>query len=100
MKAKTYLVLGTVLVLCLIAMNAAPGVVDALRSLPDQLSFGIYLALLIASDFFWIKTLFSIRKIRSHRIFCILVFAFLTVINFICTMELVMGAIGKIFRLS
>ena len=100
MKAKTYLILDTVLVLCLIAFQAAPGIADMLKYLPDQVAFGIYLVLLFVSDFYWFKTLFSIRQIRSHRILCFLIFAFLTLINFICTTEVVLGVIWTIFHLS
>ena len=100
MKAKTYLILDTVLVLCLIAFQAAPGIADMLKCLPDQVAFGIYLALLFASDFCWFKTLFSIRQIRSHRILCFLIFTFLTLINFVCTTEVVLGVIATIFHLS
>ena len=53
MKAKTYLILDTVLVLCLFAFQTAPGIADMLKCLPDQVAFGIYLALLFASDFYW-----------------------------------------------
>lgn len=100
MKAKTYLILDTVLVLCLIAFQAAPGIADMLKYLPEQVAFGIYLALLFASDFYWFKILFAIRQISSHRIFCFLIFAFLTLINFICTTEVVLGVIWTIFHLS
>lgn len=100
MNAKTYLVLDTVLVLGLIAFQTAPGIVKVLSSLPETVAIGINLALLLASDFYWFKSLFSIRQIRSHRIFCFLIFAFLTLINFICTVEMVLGVIGAIFHLS
>lgn len=100
MKAKTYLILDTVLVLGLIAFQAAPGITDMLEYLPDQVAFGLYLALLLASDFYWFKALCTIRQIRSHRIFCMLIFAFLTLINFVCTTEAVLGGIWTLFHLS
>ena len=75
MKAKTYLIIDAVLVLGLIAFQVAPGVADMLA-------------------------LFSIRQIRSHRIFCFLIFAFLTLINFICTMEMVLAGMCEVFNLS
>lgn len=100
MKAKTYLIIDAVLVLGLIAFQVAPGVADMLEFLPVQVAMGIYLALLLASDFYWFKALFSIRQIRSHRIFCFQIFAFLTLINFICTMEMVLAGMCEVFNLS
>lgn len=100
MKAIKYLIIDAVLVSCLIAYNAAPGITDMLETLSKELMIGIYLVLLLTSDFYWLKTLLSIRQIRIYRIFCFTIFVFMTLINFFCTIEMVLGLIWSIYRFS
>ena len=100
MKPIVYLISGAVLALGLIAFNTLPGITDMLELLPKELAIGLYLVLLIASDFYWLKALLSIRQIRIYRIFCFMIFAFITLINFICTIETILGLVWSIFHFS
>lgn len=52
-NAKAYLAIDTVLVCCLLALTMAPGLVELLASLPESVTMGIGLVLLLASDYYW-----------------------------------------------
>ena len=61
MKAIKYLIIDAVLVSCLIAYNAAPGITDMLETLPKELVIGVYLALLLTS-------IASIKYLDYHQV--------------------------------
>ncbi len=99
-NAKAYLAIDTVLVCCLLALTMAPGLVELLAALPESVTMGIGLVLLLASDYYWVRAALTIRGIKSRRVLCFLLFAFLTLINLLFTLEMIMGVLWSVFHLS